>query len=135
MLFSIDITAPANTPATAPVEQEVQLPPGIIHRVHVQFPGGCVGLVHTRVMRGAHQVWPTNPAGDLSSDGRVIEWDDDYELDAAPFALTLQVWNLDDFFNHTVTWRFAMREFAPTLQQLLEAQLAAQSLQTLEVGP
>jgi hypothetical protein len=133
MLFSFDLAVPANTPAAAPLRLRAGLPPGTVHRVEVVFPAGCVGLVHSQAFRGAHQVWPTNDAGDLAGNGAPIEWDDEYDLDAAPFELELRAWNLDDTYTHTVTWRFAMRKFAPDLQAQLEAVRAAAATSTLEL--
>jgi hypothetical protein len=133
LFFSFDLTVAANTLAGAPVKLTAQLPPGTIHRVEVQFPTGCVGLVHTAAFRGAHQVWPTNDSFDLASDGWLVAWDDEYDLDAAPFSLELRARSDDDTYTHVVTWRLAMRKFAPDLQAQLEAVQAAGALSTLEV--
>lgn len=111
MFYDVALTVPANTPASAPVTQDVLFVPGTIHKVDVEFPHGCVGLVHTLVRRGAHQVWPSNIDGDFAGNNETITWQDEYDLAEAPFSLRLVGWNLDDFYDHTVTWRFALRGF------------------------
>jgi hypothetical protein len=106
MFYEFTLTIPPNTPATAPTERTVDLTPGIISRVEVQFPAFCVGLVHVKVRRVLHQVWPANPDGDISAEAANITWVADYDLSEPPFQLTLQGYNLDDTFDHTITFRF-----------------------------
>lgn len=106
--YSFAITVPANTAQTAPVELEAPLSPGMIHRVEIQFPRGCAGLAHAQVFRAAHQIWPTNLDEDLASDGFIIAWDDRYELAESPYSLILRAWNLDDTYQHIITFRFAI---------------------------
>jgi hypothetical protein len=108
MFYEFKLTIPANTPATDPTEQTVQLSPGIISHVELQFPRGTVGLVHVVVRRALHQVWPTNPDGDIAAEGINVSWADDYDLSEPPFELTLSGYNLDDTFDHTITFRFEL---------------------------
>lgn len=110
MFYSFDVTIPANTTAAALVVEEVDLVPGVIHRVEIQFPRGCVGLVHVQVYQEFHQVWPSNPGADLAGEGATIAWNDYHELVEGQSKLTLKAWNLDDTFPHTVTFRFALFE-------------------------
>lgn len=135
MFFSFDLTIPPNTTAAVPLTRDVQLPPGTIHKVDVQFPAGCVGLAHTLCRRGAHQVWPANDGGDFNSNGQVVSWEDEYDLDAAPFTLRLVAWNLDDFYGHTVTWRFALRSFPQTRKTALLQELYQMEITGAEGGP
>lgn len=111
MFFDFALTVPPNTTAAVPLTRDVQLPPGTIHKVDVAFPAGCFALVRTVVRQGAHQVWPSNEGGYFAGNGQVISWEDEFDLAAAPFTLRLIAWNLDDFYAHTVTWRFAIRSF------------------------
>lgn len=133
MFFTFDMTVPANTAESAPLTLDVQLPPGIVQQVDVEFPSGCVGLVHTLCRRATHQVWPTNDSSNLHSNGRTITWPDDYELDAAPFGFRLFAWSEDDTFEHVITWRFGVRAFPAGSDQQLAAERAAAAVQTLEV--
>lgn len=133
MFFSFDVTIPANTAAALPQIDQVLLPPGVIQQVDVQFPSGCVGLVHTLCRRGNTQVWPSNPDGDFHSNGMTITWQDEYELDDAPFVLRLVSWNLDDTYAHTITWRFSLRRFPDRRRQSTAELRAAQALRQLEV--
>ena len=109
MYYSFDLTVPASTAETAPLVDEVELVPGTVTRVELQFPRGCVGLVHVKVFHAAHQVWPSNPGGAIAGDGSLVGWAEQWELDDKPSGLRLVAWNDDDTFPHTVTFRFALQ--------------------------
>src|SRR5574341_598866 len=106
--YEYDVTSPANTAQAAPTEVAANLNVGIITHVAVQIPGGCVGLVHAQIWRSDYQVWPSNPDGNLKGDDALIEWSEEYFLEDEPLSLRLRVWNDDDSFPHTITFRFSV---------------------------
>lgn len=106
MFYEYRLTIPANTLATSPTEEEVELEHGRIVGVEVQFPRGCVGLVRVRIRRELHQLWPSNPDGDILAEEARIGWQEDYELTEEPYTVTLQGSNEDDTFPHTIRFRF-----------------------------
>lgn len=108
MFYSFDLTIPAGTAAASPVELDVDLVPGVIHRVEIQFPLGCRGLVHIQVWQEFHQVWPTNPGGTLAGNGDLIAWNDNHELVEGQSRLTLRGWSPGTAFEHVITFRFAL---------------------------
>ena len=110
MLFSYEITVPANTLKTAPVEQEMALAAGVIRQVAIQFPAGCNALVHVQVMERDHQLFPTNLDTDIAASGFVLQWAEDYELVDAPYSLKAVLWNDDDTYQHKITLWFAVLE-------------------------
>lgn len=110
--YEVSVTSPANTPASAPTEGALQLAPSVITHVAVQIPRGCVGLVHSQIWRADFQLWPSNPGGDISGDGAIIEWDEEYVMDDEPLTLRLIVWNEDDTYPHTITFRFTTMPLA-----------------------
>ena len=121
MLYEYSLTIAANTPEAAPATLAAPLAPGTVARVDVQFPSGCVGLVHVQIWRREHQVWPGNLDGDISAEGMVVSWPEDQDLDDEPFAVQLRGWNEDDTFPHKITFRFALL----SLGRKAEAQEAA----------
>jgi len=106
--FVFDLTIPENTSQSAPVEQEIELPEGVIHHVDVGFPRGCAGLAHVIVRRGAHQVWPSNPDGSYHWDSFVYALREHYPVERGEAPLVLVGWNDDDTFPHTITFRFSV---------------------------
>lgn len=108
MLYEYALTIAANTAESSPATLDAPLAPGTVVRVGVQFPSGCVGLVHVQIWRSEHQVWPGNLDGDISAEGQEVSWLEDYDLDDEPFGFSLRGWNGDDSYSHTVTFRFAL---------------------------
>ena len=108
MYYDFTLTIPANTTERALKKDTVKLTHGIIHRVEVEFPSGCGGLVHVKVLQALHQAFPTNPEGNFSSDGYTISFRDHYKLLSEPYQLTLSGWNEDDTYPHTITFRFGL---------------------------
>jgi hypothetical protein len=134
MFYEFDFTIPANTPATSPHEEEVELEHGRIVGVEVQFPRGCVGLVHVWVRRELHQLWPTNPDGTIKAEEARISWQEDHPFTEEPYTLTLCGWNVDDSFPHTPTFRFNLLPLSRPEPPPPESPLERFTLEVLEIA-
>lgn len=108
MFYDVSFTIPSNTTKASPLEQDVKLTHGIIHRLEIGFPRGCAGLVHLQIKEGLHQRWPTNPQGSFNTDGYTIAFNEDQEFFVEPYILTLVGWNLDDTYDHTLEVRIGI---------------------------
>ena len=117
MYYDYAFTIPANTTQTAPTTQACHLCHGVIHRVEIDFPYGCAGLVHLQILHALHQLWPTNPEGAFNADDFVIGYNEHHALADTPPILTLQGWNLDDTFDHTLQVRFGILPYAVLLPE------------------
>lgn len=109
MIFVDHLTIPANTPDTAPVTATLDVILGTITLVSVQFPPGVNALAHFKIKWGLYQLFPSNQAGDFSTGGETIAWDEDLVIDHEPAQLTLEGWNEDDTYDHTITCRVVMQ--------------------------
>ena len=76
--------------------------------MEVDFPPGCVGLVHVQLFDGKYQLLPASPGKTLFGDGKLLRYDDSYLKEAAPFELTLVTWNEDELWDHTIQVRIGM---------------------------
>ena len=108
MLYTTDITTPANTAEADAVKTTLKLTHGIVHRVSIGFPDGCAGLAHLQLYRFEHQVWPTNSEADFNWNNVNLEWDDYFELLKGPFTLMAKTWNEDDTYQHIITVRLGI---------------------------
>lgn len=108
MLYEYDLVVPAHTPATAPVNTEMVLTQGIIHRLEVTFPAGCGNEVHVVIRRAVHQVWPTNPGGTMKGNFWTISVPVWYEMEEAPYRLHAYGWSPGANFPHTITIRLGL---------------------------
>lgn len=110
MFYEFKLTVPrATTPETA-VREELQLDKGVVTMVELLFPPGCFELVHLRVERETHVVFPSNADGFIAGDTFPIRWSEELEVLETPFALQAVAWNEDQDFDHAITIRF---EFTP----------------------
>lgn len=105
MYYNFTLAVPANTTKAAHTSKVMRLTVGIIHRVEVQFPPGCLGAVHVVIFHGGHQFLPTNPEGDFASDSKTIEIDEHYELKESEVDLYIYGWSDAEDLEHTITCR------------------------------
>ena len=108
MDFVFDLTVPANTSASDPVEQVIDVGVGITHLVEIEIPRGCKGMVYAAIRQGLHQVWPTNPDGGYHSDGRVYSTREHYGIAPGDPALVIQGWSPGTTYAHVVQFRLSV---------------------------
>ena len=108
MFYDFDIPIPANTAEDDPYQKELHLTKGVIHRVEIEFPAGCAGLAHLKILKFNAPLWPTNPEGSFHSDNHVIAFNEAYELSTWPYTLTVKAWNEDDTYQHTLKLRLGI---------------------------
>jgi len=108
VLFEYDVEVPADTAKASPLELDLVLDYGIIHRVEISFPAGCAGLAHMTVWHEGRQLWPNNPDNSFNADNYTIAWSEFYPLERPPYILKVRAWNRDDTYPHTITLRFAI---------------------------
>jgi len=63
MLFTWNVTVPANTLEIAPKEDILKLSAGVVTHIGVKFPAGCHGMVGVRLLRSEGQILPV-PRGE-----------------------------------------------------------------------
>lgn len=105
MFYDTTLTISAGTAKTSPATEELHVTHGVIHRVEIEFPAGCAGLVFCTISHQEHQLWPTNPDGYFCSDDYVIAFDDYYEIFGAPYFLKLKGWSPGAYLSHTLKIR------------------------------
>jgi len=96
---------------------------GLVWRLEVEFPPGCAGLAHVRILDGSYQMYPATVGETFASDGSVIGFDDLYFKSSEPFEFIIEGWNEDTAWPHTVSIRIGlatseafMSRYMPSLQ-------------------
>jgi hypothetical protein len=102
MFYSTTITIPAATAEAGPVIQRIKLSAGIIHMIDVEFRSGTDFTVGIRILLGGHQVYPTNPDGELKADGRAIIFGDYLPLEQGENELVIKGYAPSSTYEHTV---------------------------------
>jgi len=108
MFYETTLTIPAGTPENSPVETDLKLTQGVIHRVEVEFRSGCDHQVGIRMKREGAQLYPTNPDGDFKGDGRSIMFDDHKSLDTSPYEVKIIGYAPNANYDHTVYIRIGV---------------------------
>ena len=102
MLYSNQITIPANTQGSAPTSTKIKLSLGFIHTIWLTFPPGCVGLVKIRMLIDGHPFLPVHQDSYISGDGYTFPFPVMFEITDEPMTLTVEAWNDDDTYNHSI---------------------------------
>jgi hypothetical protein len=106
MLHSKHITVAANTTELNATKTQFLVNQGVIYRVWVQFPPGCHGKTHLRIYHEGHPFLPVDQDAYISGDNYVFEYPVMYEITDAPERITIEAWNIDVKFPHTIDVQF-----------------------------
>lgn len=87
----------------------LNLPIGIIHRVWVEFPRGCSGLVGVQIWRGPYQIFPLPGGTWLRSDNAIMNFGFTHDMTREPYEIEIRSYNLDDTYPHTIWIGLEMR--------------------------
>ncbi len=74
--------------------------------VSIGFPWGCAGLVHVRIYRAEHQVWPTNLDESFAWNAYNVEFEENEETAGSSDEWSVRAWNEDIRYDHTIVVRF-----------------------------
>jgi len=108
MIYTANITTPANTAREAPLRTPIKVTKGLVYRVEFFFPRGPSGLMGVCVTDGLYQCWPSSIGEYFISDNESIGFEDLYSKEAAPFEFTAITYNLDTAFEHFVSVRIGL---------------------------
>jgi len=122
------VTIPANTPKTSPIRERIILTAGVIQKVDIEFPAGCAGLVGARILHREFQLWPLTPGEYFVTDNFTITFPARFELNEEPFGLTVEAYNEDTAYDHTLSFRFAISEPEPDVMQQIAEIVEAQKV-------
>lgn len=110
MFYDFAILIPAGRGEDNPVEEEINLTYGIIHRVEVEFYPGPRRYVWVKIFHRDHQIWPTNLDGSFQTDGYTIAFDEYEEMLESPYVLKVRGYSPNADYPHVVTVRIGILE-------------------------
>ena|SRR3990167_2771333 len=79
---------------------------GVIFRVWIHFPPGCAGLVKVRIYHEGHPFLPVELDAYIKGDSYTYEFPVMYEVTTQPELITIEAWNEDDVYSHTIDVSF-----------------------------
>ena len=102
MAYFIDLATPKNTTKEAPASESVILRPGIISKLSIRFPKGCMYLAGGRFIYQSDQIFPANQEKWFVSNNETIIIEPDFVVSGVPGELALETYNLDEIYQHTI---------------------------------
>ena len=106
MLHSKHVTIAANTTEANAVKTQFLVNQGVIYRVWVSFPPGCVGLVKLRIYHEGHPFLPVDKDAYIRGDDYIFVYPVMYEIKGVPELITIEAWSDDDTYSHTIDVQF-----------------------------
>jgi len=124
MSYAWDITIPAGTSESSPVEQILKVHKGVITKIEIKFPAGCHGMVKVRLFRWEAQLVPLNRDGWITGDDEPVTYNLYYELEDEPYQLKFIGASPGTSYDHTITVRIeilpkSVAMIAPALNRLV----------------
>lgn len=119
MIYSVELTIPANTTTASPAEADLAVAWGVVTQLWVRWRWGPGNLCGVKVLRENLQVWPSSGGKWFPSTPGEMTWQDYYNVGDVPFFFTVQGYNLDDTFPHTVY--VAVNLQRPSISESLKA--------------
>jgi len=108
MIYTANITTPANTARTIPRRTVLNVTKGLVYKVEFYFPTGSAGLMGVAVLDGLYQVWPSNGGEFFLGEHQLIAFDDLYLKESAPYAFEVITYNTDELYEHFVSVRVGL---------------------------
>lgn len=108
MFFSAALAIPASTLESGPVRKTFKITAGLITRVWVRWRYGSANLCGVRIKRGEFQYWPLSIGSWFPSSPQGLEFAERHWVLTGAYELTVEGYNKDDTFEHTVWVAFEM---------------------------
>jgi len=108
MDYSFALKIPPNTSINNLVSVTFTLPRGRIIEIRINIPEGCMGLAHVRIIHNEVVLWPTSPDEWYEGDGVQIVIRENYELPESWNLFTVEGYNEDEAYSHTITVAFTI---------------------------
>ncbi len=121
MIYDKALTIPAETKQPSLASVELAVGPGVVKQVFLTFPDGCAGLVGVQILFAEHVVWPSNPDTFFIANDITFSFLENTKVDDEPYSFTMQGYNNDCVYPHTVTLRLSIVPDEPSLLSTLLA--------------
>lgn len=110
MIYSQTITTDGEGAFTraAPKKTILKVTRGLVYKVVFDFPPGSAGLLGVVILDGSFQVWPSTVGQWFTGDGVVIDFEDVYLKESAPFEFLVRSYNEDDIYPHLFNLRIGL---------------------------
>lgn len=113
MLYYREVLIPFSTLESAAITRRLIITSGVATEQWFMFPDGPYGLAHMQVWHHGWMVWPWDQGESYHWNNFVYHIQDRYPFVAEPFEVVLRCWNLDDTFDHSLTFAMVVDPLPP----------------------
>jgi len=106
MLHAKHITLTANKTRADSTTVKFNANVGVIARAWIHFPPGCAGLVKVKIYHSEHPFLPVESDAFIKGDAFTYDIPVMYEIHDTPEVITIEAWNEDEVYNHTIDVSF-----------------------------
>lgn len=108
MIFSKDITIPANTTKESPLRVRIPISEGVVRHVWIRWRWGSANLCGARILYQEFQIWPLSLTQWFISQLDSLDFDEEFSVDGIPHEFVAELYNLDDTYPHNVWVGFSV---------------------------
>ena len=102
MLYSKQITLTAGKTEATATKKYFKVNKGVISNMWITFPAGCAGLVKLRIYHEGHPFVPVNADNYIRGNNYTFQFPVMFEITEEPMRLTVEAWNEDATYSHTI---------------------------------
>ena len=102
MLYSKQILLTAGKTEATSTKTYFKVNKGVISNMWITFPAGCAGLVKMRIFYEGHPFVPVNQDNYIRGDNYTFQIPVMFEITEEPMRLTVEAWNEDEKYDHTI---------------------------------
>jgi len=102
MLYSKQILLEAAKTEAEATKRYFKVNKGVISTIWVTFPDGCAGAVKMRIYHEGHPFVPVNQDNYIRGNNVTFVFPIMYEITEEPMILTVEAWNEEEKYEHTI---------------------------------
>lgn len=102
MLYSKQIPLTLGKTEAESTKRYFKVNKGVISDIWITFPAGCAGLVKMRIYHEGHPFVPVNKDNYIRGDNYTFRFPVMFEITEEPMRLTVEAWNEDEKYDHTI---------------------------------
>ena len=102
MLYSKQIKLSSGATEATATKTYFKVNKGVISTIWIVFPAGCAGLVKLRIYHEGHPFLPVNQNNYIRGNDYTFVFPVMYEITEEPMILTVEAWNEDGNYDHTI---------------------------------
>lgn len=106
MLYAEHVTFPHGQTENTATRRYLRVNRDVIFTVWIAFPAGCAGLTKVRIYHEGHPFLPSQKDEYIRADDYTFNIPVFHEVLGAPEQLTIEGWNEDDSYDHTIDFYF-----------------------------